>query len=380
MSSHLHLAWQEGPELSSSWQSQRGITSLMLACRLSNLAPNFQASKQVRELLAAKADPAAKAESKLTALHMAAESLPPQIQHHPIPLGDSHTLADSHTPVSSRPHPLPSAVGYPDVVQQLVDVLDANEIDHMLTDGKTALMLACKIGNPMTAKVLLGANADPLLREAPVPTADGFSSIMHAALFGHVECIATVLRNAGQNLDRAAQRDLHHKLLHAHNGNQFTALHLASLHGQRRVVQLLLRERAEVDSANAKGETPLHVSSKNGHAQVVCALLASGAAVNQVDTIGRTALHHCCVTAGGKDVADALMEVGAERDLLDEEQNTPLHLACKTGNHLTADSLLKYKVGESAPSPAFQSPLRPNSHPNSPGSSSYAIGGHHTAQ
>ena len=81
MSSHLHLAWQEGPELSSSWKSQRGITSLMLACRLSNLAPNFQASKQVRELLAAKADPAAKAESNLTALHMAAESLPPQIQH-----------------------------------------------------------------------------------------------------------------------------------------------------------------------------------------------------------------------------------------------------------------------------------------------------------
>ena len=374
MSSHLHLAWQEGPELSSSWQSQRGITSLMLACRLSNLAPNFQASKQVRELLAAKADPAAKAESNLTALHMAAESLPPQIQHIPF---HWETLADSHTPVFSRPHPLPSAVGYPDVVRQLVDVLDANEIDHTLTDGKTALMLACQIGNPMTAKVLLGANADPLLHE---DTADGFSPIMHAALFGHVECIATVLRNAGQNLDRAAQRDLHHKLLYAHNSDQVTALHLASMHGQRRVVQLLLRERADVDSANAKGETPLHVSSKNGHAQVVCALLANGAAVNQVDTIGRTALHHCCVAAGGKDVADALMEVGAKRDLLDEEQNTPLHLACKTGNHLTVDSLLKYKVGESAPSPAFQSTLLPNSHPNSPGSSSYAVGGHYTAQ
>ena len=176
---------------------------------------------------------------------------------------------------------------------------------------------------------------------------------MHAALFGHVECIATVLRNAGQNLDRAAQRDLHHKLLYAHNSDQVTALHLASMHGQRRVVQLLLRERADVDSANAKGETPLHVSSKNGHAQVVCALLASGAAVNQVDTIGRTALHHCCVTAGGKDVADALMEVGAKRDLLDEEQNTPLHLACKTGNLPTVDSLLKYKVGESAPKPCI---------------------------
>lgn len=101
MSSHLHLAWQEGPELSSSWQSQRGITSLMLACRLSNLAPNFQASKQVRELLAAKADPAAKAKSNLTALHMAAESLPPQIQHIPF---HWETPTRLQTPTHQCPH------------------------------------------------------------------------------------------------------------------------------------------------------------------------------------------------------------------------------------------------------------------------------------
>ena len=255
-----------------------------------------------------------------------------------------------------------SAVGHLGVTQQLVEALAPKEIDHPLADGKTALMLACKIGHPMTVKVLLGAKANPMLHEDRNKT-DGFSPIMHAALFGHVECIATVLRNAGQNLDRGARQALHHKLIHAHNGNHFTALHLASLHGQRRVVQLLLRERAEVDSANAEGETPLHVSSKNGHAQVVCALLASGAAVNQADTMRRTALHHCCFTSGGKDVADALMEVEAEVDLLDQDGNTPLHLACQTGNHLTVDTLLKKKVGESASSLAFQSTLRPNSHP-----------------
>ena len=77
MSSHLHLAWQEGPTLLR--RSQSGITTLMLACRLPNLAPSFQASKEVRALLAAKADPADKAQSNLTALHVAAESLPPQI-------------------------------------------------------------------------------------------------------------------------------------------------------------------------------------------------------------------------------------------------------------------------------------------------------------
>ena len=256
------------------------------------------------------------------------------------------------------------------MIQQLVEALDSAQIDYPLADGKTALMLACKIGHPMTAKVLLGAKADPMLREDRSKEADGFSSIMHAALFGHTQCVATVLHNAGQTLDRATRQALHQGLINAHNGNNFTALHLAALHGQRRVVQLLLRERAEVDSPNEKGETPLHVSSKNGHAQVVCALLASGAAVDKTDKMERTALHHCCVTSGGKDVADALMEVGASVDPLDKDQNTPLHLACKTGNHLTVDTLLKFKVGESAPSPAFQSTFRPISHPASPGSSS----------
>ena len=258
----------------------------------------------------------------------------------------------AHFVSSSRPHPhCLSAVGTLSVVQQLVEALDPKEIDQTLEDGKTALMLACKIGHPMTAKLLLEAKADPTLRELRDKGADGFSPIMHAALFGHVECVATVLRHVGQ--DKA----MHQALLREHNANHFTALHLAALHGQRRVVQLLLRERAEVDSPNAQGETPLHVSSKNGHAQAVCALLASGASVNQTDKRGRAALHHCCATPGGKDVADALMEVKADVNLPDNEGNTPLHLACATGNHRTVASLLKYKVNDSAPKPRIQPTL-----------------------
>ena len=123
--------------------------------------------------------------------------------------------------------------------------------------------------------------------------------------------------------------------------------------------QLLLRERAEVDSPDVQGVTPLHVSSKKGHAQAVCALLASGASVNQTDQRGRTALHHCCATPGGKDVADALMEVKANVNLRDNEWNTPLHLACATGTHRTVASLLKYKVSDSAPKPHIQPILDP---------------------
>ena len=300
----------------------------MLACRLPNPAPGYQASTCVRALLTAKADPARASDKyRLTALHVAAESAPPQCPTQPC----AAALLTAPAPLGR------TAGGYIAVVQQLVEVLEPKEVDHTLEDGKTALILACKIGHPRTVKVLLEAKADPLLKDHRNRGADGFTPIMHAALFGNVECVATVLRNARQ--------DLRLDLIKAHNDTADTALHLAALHGHRRVVALLLRERAEVGLANQRGETPLHMSSKNGHAQVVCALLASGANVNKADTVmGYTALHHCCTASGGKDVADALMEVGAKVNLRDQNQNTPLHLACVTGNDLIVDTLLEYKV------------------------------------
>ena len=134
---HLFLAWQEtmeeikqgaGPDQLQPITSlaekatKKGTTSLMLACRLPNKPPSFQASSVVRELLAAKADPArASDEYQLTALHVAAEN------------------------------------GHRGVVQDLVEVLSSEQIDSRLVDGKTPLMLACKHNHPRTAQVLLEA-------------------------------------------------------------------------------------------------------------------------------------------------------------------------------------------------------------------------------
>ena len=53
-----------------------------------------------------------------------------------------------------------------------------------------------------------------------------------------------------------------------------------------------------------------------------------------------------------KDVADALMEVGAKVDLVGEDGNTPLHLACMSGNHRIVDALRKKKVRRCDPASA----------------------------
>jgi ankyrin repeat protein len=279
-----------------------GVTALMLASRLEDLSDAYAC---VRALLIAKADPARPTEkNKMTALHVAAE------------------------------------MGHHSIVEMLAKNLGQGNVDLKMADGKTALMLACKNGHAESAEELLKFGAEPSLQEVfGMENVDGFSAIMHAALYCHDECIAVVLRH-----EKKVQGDLG-ELLDLQNKNGDTGLHLASLFGQRKVVQLLLRERADVNALNKKGETALHNASQKGHAQVACALLTGGAEVDKQDRDhGYSALHYCCISNGGKDVADALMEVGAKVGLVGIDGNTPLHLACMSGNHRVVDAMMKRKA------------------------------------
>ncbi len=105
-------------------KTKRGVTSLMLACRLPTLGDAFSA---VKALLTHRASPELATERGCTALSIAAE------------------------------------MGYAEVVKTLIAV--GAIVDAPLADGKTALMLACKNGKEQAVEVLLHARADPFLRE-----------------------------------------------------------------------------------------------------------------------------------------------------------------------------------------------------------------------
>lgn len=85
------------------------------------------------------------------------------------------------------------------------------------------------------------------------------------------------------------------KMVNIIRADGFTALHLAALWGQLRIVKFLLFQGARINQGNHIGYTALHLASQEGHVEVVEFLLQSGARINQGTANGfakgSTALH-----------------------------------------------------------------------------------------
>lgn len=71
----------------------------------------------------------------------------------------------------------------------------------------------------------------------------------------------------------------------------WTALNIASLHGQKQVVTLLLEAQGNVKLGTSSGQTPLTSAAQLGFADIVKTLLQHGADLRMVTSKGRTALH-----------------------------------------------------------------------------------------
>lgn len=87
-------------------------------------------------------------------------------------------------------------------------------------------------------------------------------------------------------------------------------LFAASLRGDIRTVQRLVRERVNVNHRNADSETALHMAASRGHLSVVIFLLNNGANINPRTRNNWIPLHHA-VRFNRPNVANYLMAKGA---------------------------------------------------------------------
>jgi len=114
------------------------------------------------------------------------------------------------------------------------------------------------------------------------------------------------------------------------------ALHKALAEGDVALAKSLISEGVEVDEEDENGETALTIACRNGHKELVELLIKEGADIN---ANGQPL--HAAAWEGHKDIVELLLDSGADVDAIKGKNRwTPLHSACNRGNVEVAEVLI----------------------------------------
>ena len=238
--------------------------------------------------------------------------------------------------------------GYRETIKELLTNAADTEVKDVI--GHTALRLAVKDGHSATVELLLswGARADTL-------SLDGYNTLVVAAQEGH-ELVVRQLVQHGMNVNETIENGLNPLLAAVESGN------IA-------MVKELLLHDARVDLRDsATGLTPLQVSAQLGYLDILNLLLSYGSIVKEEHPVkGGTALHEAAQT-GETLIANELLQRGANVDMVDNKNMTPLLIASTQGYSEFCSLLLAH-----GSDPEIQYPVTGGT-----ALTTAALGGHHS--
>ena len=137
-----------------------------------------------------------------------------------------------------------------------------------------------------------------------------------------------------------------------------TPLHYATVCGMHDIIEFLIVECSQ--DINARGfddkATPLYVASRHGHADVAQLLLEHGADVNAHNSHGSTPLLLASQN-GSDEIVWVLLEHGADTDARDEEGWSPLEQASMWGRVKVVEVLLEHGADAKAQNEFNNTPL-----------------------
>uniref|UniRef100_A0A8C4EBL8 Neurogenic locus notch homolog protein 1 n=1 Tax=Dicentrarchus labrax TaxID=13489 RepID=A0A8C4EBL8_DICLA len=121
-----------------------------------------------------------------------------------------------------------------------------------------------------------------------------------------------------------------------------TPLHAAVAADAQGVFQILIRNRAtDLDSRMHDGTTPLILAARLAVEGMVEELINCHADVNAIDDFGKSALHWAAAV-NNVEAAIVLLKNGANKDMQNNKEETPLFLAAREGSYETAKVLLDH--------------------------------------
>ncbi|KAH8779874.1 hypothetical protein F5883DRAFT_638437 [Diaporthe sp. PMI_573] len=155
--------------------------------------------------------------------------------------------------------------------------------------------------------------------------------------------VASANRWMGPLLDIMERKEELKTGLDAMDSHGYTALCLAADGGHEDIVQLLLKNGANVDGGGEDGKIPLRHAAVQGNVDIVRTLLEKGANVNAV---GKNRLFATALLAasgeGYEDIVRMLLENGADVDEACREHGAPLREAARNGHEQVVKMLLEH--------------------------------------
>uniref|UniRef100_A0A914VC02 Ion transport domain-containing protein n=1 Tax=Plectus sambesii TaxID=2011161 RepID=A0A914VC02_9BILA len=199
-----------------------------------------------------------------------------------------------------------------------------NLLNQKDVNGCTPLHVASKQGNLRFTELLisLGAIINVKNNEEQTP-------LHYAARYGRFNTVRRLLAS-----------DMGPNMINETDGGGLTALHIASMNGYAKVVQLLLHKGALLHK-DFMGRTPLHLAASGGHTQTVGLLLAfHGNLLNQRDKENNSALHYAAL-ANKPSTCELLLSFNCAYDDNDNDRS-PLDIAIENGFADVAEGILQH--------------------------------------
>ena len=233
------------------------------------------------------------------------------------------------------------------------------DVNARTKSGYTALMVSAGNGNPGIAKVLLEHGADVGVRDKDGVTAllSACRSLLIRYTLETSTPIADDMRRKLPGLDWAREREMLHQvkgdfspvavMLVTRGADPnlavpgFTPLGAAATVGDRALAEALLAHGAMI-SDTSTGESPLHAAIAERQGDIAELLIDKGADVNARNMSQLTPLHFLGVFMHDRKLAELLIQKGAAVNVRDQAGHTPLEGAVRAGNAEVAEVLRRH--------------------------------------